>query len=139
MSLHGMVLAERERQVELWGAQRQNPPEVWLKILTEEIGEISNAELSEDHSNTIVECVQSLAVIQTWLASLPYVAEPIYQCPVFNRPTPFSYVVSLLGLVGRQVDSGWEHTLAHHLHHLHEHLGEYTWGHIIADHATRRR
>lgn len=133
-----MVLAERERQVVLWGAQRSNPPEVWLKILTEEIGEISNAELSEDHTNTITECVQSLAVIQTWLASLRYIAEPIYQCPVYDQPTRFSYVVKLLGIVGNSVNVYREHSLAHHLHHLHEHLGEYTWGHIIADHATRR-
>lgn len=59
------VLAERSRQVELWG-QQDHEPALWLAILTEEVGEVAK-EVAErfhtqPHSNYRTELIHVAAV-----------------------------------------------------------------------------
>lgn len=64
------VLAERKKQVVKWGKQQVHSPEIWLAILSEEVGELSQAmlhyryaEFPEDHLDKMrVEAVQVAAV-----------------------------------------------------------------------------
>ncbi len=55
------VVNERARQDRKFGAQN-HPPERWMVILMEEVGEVSNAILEHDISNYEVELIQVAAV-----------------------------------------------------------------------------
>lgn len=64
------VFAERERQDLKWGDQRTHPPEKWLMILQEEIGEWSKEVLDKsDPARVREELVQVAAVALVMLES----------------------------------------------------------------------
>lgn len=57
------ILAERSRQDEKFGAiPRNNKPELWLTVLTEETGEVARAILEGDSPNYAAELIQVAAV-----------------------------------------------------------------------------
>lgn len=60
------VLAERLRQDQEWGADRDLRDERWFVILMEEMGEIAKS-LLEDGAAEYEELVQSAAVLVAWL------------------------------------------------------------------------
>ena len=63
-----LVWAERRRQDELWGANRNLLPQTWLAILTEEVGEVARCTLDADEEpRTDEELVQVIAVGVAWL------------------------------------------------------------------------
>lgn len=61
-----LVLGERKRQDEKWGADRNLDDMTWLTILTEEVGETAETILKELPS-TQAELVQVVAVALAWL------------------------------------------------------------------------
>jgi NTP pyrophosphatase (non-canonical NTP hydrolase) len=69
------VIDERRLQDAKWGSQRQLPPEVWLAILTEKVGEVAEQILEARAGNADVrdlrnELIQVAAVATTWLEAL---------------------------------------------------------------------
>lgn len=56
------ILAERRRQDEKWGADRQQSHELWLTIMTEELGELAEAILKGESKNIWKELIHVLAV-----------------------------------------------------------------------------
>lgn len=76
----GLVLEERDRQDLKWGDQRHDPY-TWLAILTEEIGEVSQAILHDTYGGRAAgtlqeELVQATAVALQWLEKLLDPAPP---------------------------------------------------------------
>jgi NTP pyrophosphatase (non-canonical NTP hydrolase) len=65
-----LIKDERERQDEKWGAGRKLPNEVWLTILTEEVGEAAQATLKRDETSLIMELLQVASVSLAWLEAL---------------------------------------------------------------------
>lgn len=58
------------RQGLLFGVDRNQSPDVWLRVLVEEVGEVAKAIDDKDLANFGVECVQVAAVAMTmveWL------------------------------------------------------------------------
>lgn len=64
------ILVERRRQDTLYGERNDHPPERWLVILMEEVGEVSNAVLEKDLEAYYNEFVQVAAVAIAALESL---------------------------------------------------------------------
>lgn len=64
------VIIERKRQDILYGERNEHPPERWLVILMEEVGEVSNAVLEKDLEAYYNEFVQVAAVAIAALESL---------------------------------------------------------------------
>ena len=60
---------ERDRQDAKWGSQRHLPPETWLTILVEEVGEVAESILEHDPNNYVLELVQVAAVAVAALES----------------------------------------------------------------------
>lgn len=65
----GAIQAERDRQDAKWGSQRRLPPDTWLRILVEEVGEVAEALNDHDDKNYPVELVQVAAVAVAALES----------------------------------------------------------------------
>jgi NTP pyrophosphatase (non-canonical NTP hydrolase) len=69
-----LIIEERERQDEKWGKDNPHSDFVWLAILVEEIGEVSNEMLSPVelmHSNGLKkELTQVAAVVVAWLEDM---------------------------------------------------------------------
>lgn len=66
----GAILAERQGQNEKWGANRNLPPDKWVTILTEEVGEVARAVQEHDMLAMRAEAVQVAAValaIMEWV------------------------------------------------------------------------
>ena len=62
------ITAERRRQDEKWGANRDLPDRTWLTILIEEVGECARASLEHADSAALrAEIVQVAAVAVAWL------------------------------------------------------------------------
>lgn len=60
------VLAEQERQIELWGEQEHEPYK-WLSITIEEVGEVAKCLHSGYPIKMLLdELIQVCAVIKTW-------------------------------------------------------------------------
>jgi len=62
-----LVSAERLRQDEKWGAEREQHDMIWLTILAEEFGETAEAILKKQSAETTDELVQVAAVAVAWL------------------------------------------------------------------------
>lgn len=60
-AINQMINAELHRQSDKWGKQNHSP-EVWLVILSEELGEASKAILEKDQLALIAELTQVAAV-----------------------------------------------------------------------------
>ena len=60
-SITQMINDELRRQNEKWGKQNHNP-ETWVVILSEELGEVSQATLKKDQLALIAELTQVAAV-----------------------------------------------------------------------------
>ncbi len=71
---------ERDRQDAKWGSQRMLPQATWLTILVEEVGEVAESILEEDHENYAKELVQVAAVAVAALED-HYAPKP----PLVNR------------------------------------------------------
>jgi hypothetical protein len=70
-TIFNLISLERQAQIVQWG-QQSHPPERWLAILTEEIGEVATALLNES-PDLYPELIQAAAVIVAWLeAAGPY-------------------------------------------------------------------
>ena len=67
-----LIRAERERQDAKWGANRNLANEVWLTILTEEVGEAAKAMLEEDKEGLKLELVQIAAVTVAWMECIAH-------------------------------------------------------------------
>ena len=72
--VYNKIMDERERQNQKWGVQ-EHGAFVWLAILAEEVGELSEAALHDqfggDHAGTLEkELIQVAAVAWQWLESL---------------------------------------------------------------------
>lgn len=65
-----LILEERLRQDEKWGADRDQDNFIWQVILAEEVGESAESVLKDDTANLQKELVQCAAVIYAWLESL---------------------------------------------------------------------
>lgn len=70
------VLRERERQDEKWGVQT-HPPEIWLTILAEEVGEAAQevltkrfGEAGNGHGDIREELIQAAAVLVAWVEQI---------------------------------------------------------------------
>ena len=61
-----LIEKEREKQDHKWGVQNHST-EMWLMILTEELGELAEAHLANNHTDYILELIQVAAVAQAWL------------------------------------------------------------------------
>lgn len=69
IDVFALVLDERIRQDKKLGANRMLPFGEWLKILTEELGEASKADLEgEDVHRVVAELIQVCAVSVAWIA-----------------------------------------------------------------------
>lgn len=66
------IRKERARQDAKFGPQNMHPPERWLVILMEEVGEVSNAVLEKDLAGYYTEFVQVAAVAVAALESLSW-------------------------------------------------------------------
>ena len=64
------VLAERERQDNLWGAQVGHSDEWWNVIATEENGELARAIYEKDTQHMFEEIIQACAVYFAWAEAL---------------------------------------------------------------------
>lgn len=64
------VLAERERQVELWGRQLHHPDYWWYIIASEEHGEVATAIYEKDGENLMQEIIQTCAVYFAWAEAI---------------------------------------------------------------------
>lgn len=64
------IVAERLRQDELHGTRNGWPPERWLVILMEEVGEVSNAVLEHDLIGYYKEFIEVAAVAVAALENL---------------------------------------------------------------------
>lgn len=70
------VHAERRRQDDKWGSQRDLPPATWHLILSEEVGEVAEACLGVHDTKGVsypelrAELVQVAAVAIAWLEAL---------------------------------------------------------------------
>lgn len=64
------VLAERERQVELWGRQLHHPDYWWYIIASEEHGEVATAIYEQDGANLMNEIIQTCAVYFAWAEAI---------------------------------------------------------------------
>lgn len=64
------VLAERERQVTLWGRQLHHPDYWWYIIASEEHGEVANAIYERDGDNLMTEIIQTCAVYFAWAEAI---------------------------------------------------------------------
>ena len=64
------VLAERERQVELWGRQLTHPDYWWYIIASEEHGEVATAIYDKDGENLMQEIIQTCAVYFAWAEAI---------------------------------------------------------------------
>ena len=64
------VLAERERQDLLWGAQKTNTDFVWALIAFEELGEVAKDLNDGKLEAAYVEVIQTAAVLFAWAESL---------------------------------------------------------------------
>jgi len=64
------IKKERERQDLKWGKQRNHSPGTWLLILTEELGEASEAFLKENLLAARYELIQATAVLTQWLEDI---------------------------------------------------------------------
>ncbi len=60
-----LIVAERQHQDEKWPIT-DHPPEKWLTILVEEVGEVAKAILENDPA-LVLELVQTAAVCVRWL------------------------------------------------------------------------
>lgn len=65
-----MVLAERERQDNLWGDQTTHSDEWWNVIATEENGEVARAIFERDTQHMFEEIIQACAVYFAWAEAL---------------------------------------------------------------------
>lgn len=70
------IVLERESQTKKWGTQH-HPPETWLTILTEEIGEAAQevltqrfGEAAKGHGDLREELVHAAAVIVAWIEDI---------------------------------------------------------------------
>ena len=63
-----LIDSERSDQIEKWGHQ-DHKDERWVCIALEELGEVSDAVLCEDDENLILEIVQVVAVLETWVTA----------------------------------------------------------------------
>ncbi len=70
-----LIMQERQRQDEKWGADRDQHNFVWQTILVEEVGEAAECALNEDVVNLEKELIQCAAVIMAWLENLNAKAE----------------------------------------------------------------
>jgi NTP pyrophosphatase (non-canonical NTP hydrolase) len=68
------VALERRAQLEKWGMQKHSP-EVWLAILTEEVGELATAALQ-----TKFDGVMNAPKLQREATQIAAVAQAIVQC-----------------------------------------------------------
>lgn len=64
------VLAERERQDELWGDQVNNTDETWSVIAMEELGEVARNVYESQLGLAYVELIQVAAVCVAWAEAL---------------------------------------------------------------------
>ena len=64
------VLAERERQVALWGRQLHHPDYWWYIIASEEHGEVAKAIYERDGDNLMTEIIQTCAVYFAWAEAI---------------------------------------------------------------------
>jgi hypothetical protein len=64
--IYQLIRDERTRQDAKWGPQHHEDGK-WLLILTEEVGEASQASLQGREDDTVAELIQSAAVIVAWL------------------------------------------------------------------------
>lgn len=62
------IAMERWDQDKKWGKQ-QHPPEKWLTILSEEVGEVAQAILQNKPKQVEKELIQAAAVIECWLTT----------------------------------------------------------------------
>lgn len=81
--LPDIVDKEMQQQDKKWGADRHQEPLTWLAILTEEIGEIAQAILHDqhggNHAGTLeIELVQAIAVGLQWLKDIGHDCNPGY-------------------------------------------------------------
>lgn len=70
-----LIMQERQRQDEKWGADRDQHNFVWQTILTEEVGEAAECCLNENDVLLEKELIQCAAVIMAWLENLNAKAE----------------------------------------------------------------
>ena len=63
------IIAERKRQDEKWGANRNLEHSFWLMILVEEVGEAAMAIL-KGTPNLKKELIQIAAVVVAWLENI---------------------------------------------------------------------
>jgi hypothetical protein len=65
-----LVEVERHRQRQRWGISRNLHPQLWLPVLTEEVGEVSKAILKGNPANYEEELVHvaavALAALEDW-------------------------------------------------------------------------
>ena len=65
------IRAERQRQIDKWGDDRNLDPFVWIAILSEELGEASQEVLKHNSQDKLeAEIVQIAAVAVAWLEDL---------------------------------------------------------------------
>lgn len=64
------IRAERKRQDNKWGEDRELDPYVWLAILVEEVGEVAKSILEDKPNETEKETVQVSAVGTAWLEGM---------------------------------------------------------------------
>ena len=64
------IVAERQRQDEKWGADRELGSTTWHVILSEEFGECANAFLEDDMESLYAEIIQTAAVAVAWLETM---------------------------------------------------------------------
>ena len=64
------VLAERERQDNLWGDQSHHSDAWWNVIATEENGEVARAIYEKDVKHMYEEIIQACAVYFAWAEAL---------------------------------------------------------------------
>ena len=60
------VLAERERQDNLWGDQSHHSDSWWNVIATEEAGEVAKEIYEQNQTKLFIEIIQTCAVYFAW-------------------------------------------------------------------------
>ena len=64
------ILAERERQVRLYGDQIENSDELWTVIALEEFGEVGREVYEKELGKAYIEIIQLAAVCTAWAEAL---------------------------------------------------------------------
>lgn len=62
-----LIVLERNKQDQKWGANRTLPSDTWFRVLGEEVGEVARAINEHDADQLAFELIQSAAVIVAWL------------------------------------------------------------------------